>query len=215
MRVTIFTLLIAVSSAACTGSARLEFPVLPDPPINWSQWSLTTLSNSNCPIIEGVYEQPPIIHRIGEKAGYLPDDKMDLYSGYIPFFRANRKEGVPSSLNLPQNGFEIRQPDATEFYFSYFNENKTLLVEYHFRSVEGDFNCYNGFMEFPTITNYGMIDGTSMNFQIRNVLVKDEDGALIIQSSRGPYHGNPSSLSSAFSYEFFRYPTVPETKNKL
>ncbi len=214
MRAMLFSLLIAVSSAACTGSVRLEFPVLPDPPINWSQWSLLTLSNSNCPIIEGVYKQPPIIHRTAEKAGFLPSDKMDLYSGYIPFFLADRKEKLPGSLSLPNKGFEIRQSDATEFYFSYFNENNTLVVEHHFRSDEGDFNCYNGFMEFPTITNYGMIEGMSVNFQIRNILMKDENGALIIQSTRGPYHGNPSSLSSVFSYEYFRYSLARETKNK-
>ena len=215
MKVTLFALVIVVSSAACTSSARLEFPVLPDPPANWSQWSLSTLSNSDCPIVGGTYRQPPLIYRSGEKAEFLPNDNMDLQSGYIPFFRADRKEKALSSQGFQQNDFEIRQPNSAEFHFSYVNENKTLIVEYHFRSDEGDFNCNNGFMEFPLITNYLMVEGTSVNFQIRNILMKDKDGALILQSTRGPYHGNPSSNSNVFSYEFFRYSLVPDSAGTL
>ena len=212
MRATLFALLIVVSSTACTSSTRLEFPILPNPPSSWVQWSLSTLSSSDCPIIGGIYKQPPVIHRSGEEAEVLPDDNMDLLSGYIPFFRADRKEKASSSQSFQQRNFEIRQPNPAEFHFSYANENKTLIVEYHFRSDEGDFKCNNGFMEFPIITNYLMVEGTSVNFQIRNVLMKDKDGALILQSTRGPYHGNPSSV---FSYEFFRYSLVPDIAGTL
>ena len=78
-------------------------------------------------------------------------------------------------------------------------------MDYHFKTVEGDFTCRKGHVEFPVVKNNMMIEGVSMNFQIRNALVQDKNGALVIHSTRGPFQGNESSSSRGFSYEFIRY----------
>ncbi len=65
-------------------------------------------------------------------------------------------------------------------------------------------------MIFPIISYYVMIEGRSLNFQVRNILLKDETGALVIQSTRGPFRGNPAKAEKKFMYEFFRYPQANE-----
>jgi len=205
MKSEITTLILMFSTAACSAPDRLEMPSFPDPPTNWKTFSLSSIPGSNCPNIEGEYSEPPLIYRSGKKAKYTPTDKFDLYSSYIPFHLGERRELEANDLDLARDHFVIRQPDVTQFYFVYLNELTRSLVEYHFRSTEGDFECKNGYIEFPNYTTYGMIEGRSVNFQIRNVVVMDETGALVIQSTRGPYRGELSNAKKEFSFEFLRY----------
>jgi len=193
------------SSVACSAPDKLELPILPDAPNEWIQFSRSTIPGSDCPAIEGVYLEPPSIQRSGNDNKYLPKDTSWLFIGYIPLHLAERKVLTASTHNISKNSFAIRQPDATHFYFSFLNHQATAISEYYFRSDEGDFDCHDGYIEFPRITRYGMIEGRSVNFQIRNILLKDKSGALVIQSTRGPYRGNPSKAEKEFSHEFFRY----------
>jgi len=205
MRSELAALALAFSSVACSVPERLAIPPPPDPPTGWNQFSMSTVSGTDCPILEGEYLEPPSIYRSGKEAKYIPKDNMDLYSGYIPFHLAERKDLAVNEIGLTSDHFLIRQPDVTQFYFLYLNEQTKNIVEYHFQSDEGDFKCNGGYIEFPNYTVYGMIEGTSVNFQIRNIIVKDNAGALIIQSTRGPFRGNPSKVTNEFMYEFFRY----------
>lgn len=206
MRTKVLAMVLAFTSVACSSLDELEIPLSPRPPSHWSDFSTSTISNSVCPLIEGIYSEPPLIYRLGVDTEFIPKDNTDLYSRYIPFHRAEREELVVDEMSLFNNSFAIRQPDATQFYFSYFNEPTNIMVEYHFQSDQGDFECRNGHIEFPKITSYGVIEGMSVNFQIKNILLRDEDGALVIQSTGGPYRGNPSRRETEFMYEFFRYP---------
>ena len=149
--------------------------------------------------------EPPLVHRVEVDPKSVPKDTSGLYSGYIPFYRADREEFSANEKEGSGNSFTIRQPDETQFYFSYFSEPTNLLVEYHFQLDEGDFACRNGQIEFPKITSYGVIEGMSVNFQIKNVLLKDEKGALVIQSTGGPYRGTTSQESKKFMFEFIKY----------
>lgn len=194
------------SGFACSTPSRLELPPPPGPPGGWIQFSTTTISGSNCPMIEGEYLEPPTIHRSGHDSKYLPKDTAWLFFGYIPLHHADRKELAASELNIRRNSFVIRQPDASHFFLSFLNAGATAISEYHFRSDEGDFECSGGYIEFSEISRYGMIEGRSVNFQIRNILLKDKTDALIIQSTRGPFRGYSSKTAKDFMYEFFRYP---------
>ena len=195
-----------VLAFGCSAPDKLEIPPIPGPPDDWNQFSISLITGSDCPSIEGTYSEPPIIYRSGKKKKHLPTDNLGLYSGYVPFHRADRKVLAASALNISRDSFVIRQPDPSQFYFSMLNHEATAISEYHFRADEGDFECLAGHIKFPNYTSYGMIEGRSFNFQIRNVLLKDETGALVIQSSRGPYRGKPSKAKNDFMFEFFRYP---------
>jgi len=191
--------------ASCSLPDELEIPPLPGPPDDWHGFSTSTIPGSDCPMIEGEYFEPPSIQRSKNNRKYIPKDNLWLFSGYIPLHLADRQVLAKSKLNIRKNSFVIRQPDASHFYFSFLNHQATSVSEYYFKSDEGDFDCHDGYIEFPKITRYGMIEGRSVNFQIRNILLKDKSGALVIQSTRGPYRGNPSKVEKEFSHEFFRY----------
>ena len=210
MRDFVIGAVIAISTAACAAPEIIEFPSLPGPPGDWYQFNTTTIPASDCPMIEGEYLEPPSVQRSGRIAKLLPKDNYWLFFGYIPLHNADREELNPGELNIVKNSFVIRQPDASQFYFSFLNHEATAISEYHFRSSEGDFECHDGYIEFPSYSTYGMIEGRSVNFQIRNVLLKDKEGALVIQSTRGPYRGNPGKAEKKFMFEFFRYPLEAE-----
>jgi hypothetical protein len=194
------------SGAACSAPNRLELPPPPGPPGDWNQFSKSTMPGSGCPKIEGLYLEPPSIQRSGHDAKFLPEDTTWLFIGYVPLHLADRKELAASELNIRKSSFAIRQPHASHFYLSFLNDGATAISEYYFRSDEGDFECRDGYIEFPRISRYGMIEGRSVNFQIRNILLKDMKGALIIQSTRGPNRGSSSTMDKDVMYEFFRYP---------
>ena len=208
------TLILVFSSAACSAPERLEMPSLPDAPLDWKTFDFSLFPGSNCPNISGKFSEPPLIYRSGKKSRFTPRDNFDLYSSYIPFHLGDRKELKVNNMDLASDHFVIEQPDAAQLYFVYINGLTGLPVEYHFRSKEGDFECKDGYIEFPNFAKYGMIEGRSVNFQIRNILVKDEQGALIIQSTRGPFRGNATKSSYEFTFEFFLYPVVGEARVK-
>lgn len=206
MKKVIAALLIVFSGVACSAKERLEMPPIPDPPADWKPFSWSTIPGTICPKLTGEYSEPPLINRSGKETSLTPKDSFDIYSSYIPFHLGERRELESVDIRLANDHFAIRQPDDTQFYFMYLNEQTGLPVEYHFRSTEGDYTCKGGYIEFPIYATYGMIEGTTVNFQIRNIMVKDEKGALVIQSTRGPVHGSTTNSINEFTLEFFQYP---------
>jgi len=210
MRNVVFSIGLVISCATCAVPEIVEIPPIPGPPVDWPQFSASTIQGSECPKIDGVYLEPPLIHRLGHDKKYLPIDDLDLYSGYIPFHLADRNDLAENEIGLLNNHFVIRQSNESQFFFLYLNKQTETLVEYRFQSEEGDFQCQDGQMIFPIISYYVMIEGSNLNFQVRNILLKDETGALVIQSTRGPFRGNPAKAERKFMYEFFRYPQANE-----
>ena len=198
--------------SACSTTSVLEFPPVFDLPKIKKVDRSKTLPGSKCVDIGGIYLKKPIIVVEGAiQNGKASDETGSIYR-HIPFHLAEKleaKEGNASGLDAL---FLIRQPDADNFYFSLMTK-KLGLVEYHFRSGDGDYKCKDGYIEFPSTIYDGMIEAKSVNFQIRNVILRDESGALIIQQTSGPYRGNPSNADKKFKYEYLRYPqyTGPDT----
>jgi len=205
MRIKALTIVLVFTSVACSSLSELDIPPSPPPPSHWSDFSESTIPDSECPMIEGIYLEPPLVKRLGVDTELTPKDSFGLYSSYIPFYRADREEFSANEKGLSGKSFAIRQPDASQFYFSYLIERTNLLVEYHFQQDEGDFACKNGQIEFPKTTSYGVLEGGSVNFQIKNILLKDKEGDLVIQSTGGPYRGKTSQENSQFMFEFFKY----------
>jgi len=205
MRIKAITMIFVFINVACSPLSELEIPSSPSPPNHWSDFSTSTMPGSGCPLIEGTYLEPPLVHRVGVDPEFVPKDTDDLYSSYIPFYRADREEFSVNESGVSGNSFTIRQPDETQFYFSYISEPTNRLVEYHFQLSEGDFVCRNGQIDFPKTSSYGVIEGMSVNFQIKNILLKDKEGALVIQSTGGPYRGKASRESKEFMFEFIKY----------
>ena len=190
---------------ACSTGARLEIPPVPGPPVNWSQFSNSTLQGSGCPKLSGVYIEPPEIYPAAENVKTKLEHNTGSFYGHFPFHLADRKELAGSEFRLTSSQFIIRQTDADNFYFLFKTKNASI-VEYHFRTEEDDFKCKDGFIEFPTLTSDGMIEGMSVNSQIRIVVLRENTGALVIQKTIGPYRGDPSTAGDQFTHEYLRYP---------
>ena len=190
---------------ACSTGTRLEIPPVPGPPVSWGQFSTSTLPDSNCPKLSGVYIEPPEIYPAADNVKTKLEQNTGSFYGHFPFHLADRKELAGSEFNLTSNQFIIRQPDAGNFYFSFKTESNSI-VEYHFQIEEDDFECKGRFIEFPILTNDGMIEGMSVNSQIRIVLLSENTGALVIQKTIGPYRGVPSTTGDQFTNEYLRYP---------
>jgi len=204
----IFVLIVLCTTASCSARDILELPPIPNPPPDWEKISITTLQASDCPELEGIYSEPPLVYRSGKSKRFVPSGHMGLYSSYIPFKLGNRSVLPTDAADFMVNTFEIKQPDPTQFFLVYENIPADNVVQLHFRQSEGDFECTDGMIRFPDYQVSGIIEGASLNFQIRNVLVKDVSGALVILSTRGPYHRYSSDSKNEFSYEFIRYPVV-------
>ena len=194
---------------SCATPGALELPPVPGAPADWYDFSTATLPGSECPNISGEYLEPPLIERTGDVSGFFPKGTKWLFFGYIPLHRADRKVLPVDAFSGRNNSFIIRQPNAGSFDFLFLNYDATAASRYRFRSDEGNFSCHDGQIEFPVITRYGMIEGMSFNFQIRNVLMKDASGALVIQSTRGPSRGHRPRPDKIL-YEFMRYPLSPD-----
>ena len=135
----------------------------------------------------------------------VPEVETGSYYGHVPFHIAKKERFKESKADLLKTMFSIRQPDMDNFYFSFLTE-KFDIVEYHFRADEGDFKCKSGYIEFPVTSSYGMIEAKLANYQIRNVLLRDDSGALVVQETIGPYRGNTSTETKGFKYKILRYP---------
>lgn len=195
-------------TASCSARDILEMPLIPNPPQDWEPFSTATLPESECPELEGVYSEPPFVERSGNAKRFGPSDNLDMYSSYIPFHLGDRSLPQTWAADLLAHQFEINQPDSAQFFLVYKNRATDEVVQLHFLQSDGDFECKDGMIRFPKYQVSGMLEGSSLNFQIRNILVKDVSGALVIQSTRGPYRGNSSELNRDFSHEFIRYPSV-------
>lgn len=196
---------LAVGCTACAAQKPLGLPPLPEAPKTWLEFE-APLSGSECLDFKGAYLEPPLVHRIGIDEKYLAKDNEWIFFGYIPLHRGDRTVHAPGTYAVPRHGFVIRQTTAAEFDLLFYNHEGTSISDYLFRSEEGDFECSDGYIEFPTQVTYGMSEAGLLNFQVRNVLLLDETGALVIQSTRGPYRGTPSQMQREVSYEFIRYP---------
>jgi len=201
-------LIVMCTTASCSARDILELPPIPNSPPDWEHFSTATIQASDCPELEGVYSEPPLVYRSGKTKRFVPSDDMALYSSYIPMHLGDQSVLHAGAVDFMVNTFEIKQPDPTQFFLVYKNISTDDVVQLHFRQSEGDFECTDGMVRFPDYQVSGMIEGASLDFQIRNVLVKDVAGALVIQSTRGPYRKYASDSKSEFSYEFIRYPGV-------
>lgn len=208
MKYKISIFIVLCMTASCSARDKLEMPLIPNPPPDWEPFSTATLQASECPELEGVYAEPPLIHRSGKTKRFVPSDNLDMYSSYIPFHLGDRSVLRTGAVDYTDNHFKITQPDPAQFFIVYKNRPTDEVVQLHFRQSDGDFECANGMIRFPEYQVTGMVEGSSLNFQIRNIIAKDNSGALVIQSTRGPYRGVSGELNNEFSYEFIRYPSV-------
>lgn len=191
--------------AACSSTAILEMPPVPESLGGWGQLSNLKFPDSGCPTISGQYSEPPVIYQSDRDVSAHLRDGTGSYYGYFPFHLANRTELAVGEISIPGNRFFIKQPDADNFFLS-FATQKSSIVEYHFQATEGDFECKSGYIQFPIIGHSGMIEGKAVNSQVRNVVFREDDGSLIVQKTIGPYRGNSSNDDKKFRHEFLRYP---------
>ena len=197
--------------AACSAPSVLEIPQPPDAPGHWSQYSTVRFENSSCPSLAGEYLEPPVVFhsKLGDQKDSLSEINKGSYYGHIPLHLADSRELKKDEVQIDSNTLHIRQPDADNLYFVYVT-HKSSIVEDHLNADEGDFKCKSGYLEFPRFRSYGMIEGMSVNSQIRNVILRDNEGGLIIQQTVGPYRGDPSASVDKFSYKFLRFSAVEE-----
>jgi len=164
-----------------------------------------SLPDSQCAEIEGTYLRAPIVDMEGDLSDNAPNDLTGLLYAHIPFRLADKTVAKAAKAESLKSLFSIRQPDADNFFVS-LSTQKFGVVEYHFRTDEEDFSCEDGFIVFPLVKHYGTVEGMSVNYQIRNVIFRDDSGSLVVQETRGPYRGSLSTSAKKFKYKSFRYP---------
>ena len=203
-------LFVSIALVACTTPDIIEIQESPTPPTHWNPISTTKLDNSDCPIIEGVYSESDYSFSSSKTNGYSKTPSGS-YFRFFPFHIAEESELTVDQFQLSDHEFAIRQPDASRLVFFYKSEKRAAIIESEFQSFEGDFECKHDYLEFPINEHYGMIEGRSLNVQVRNRITMDVSGALIVQSTFGPYRGNPSRAAGKFTHEYYRFQPVGQT----
>ncbi len=207
MKTKVIVLFFACFNFACTTQEILDFPDPTPLPTHWGQKSTSRIAGTNCPFISGEYSEPPEIYEIDKTGQKSIKADWGSYYGHIPFHLADRVEHESNKFGLSEKRILMTQSDEASFTMAFLTHRKTL-VEYIFKSKEGDYQCNGGYIKFPDFSSYGMIEGMSVNFQIRNILLTDETGSLIIQTTRGPYRKYLRKTKNTFTDELFRYELV-------
>lgn len=205
MRKKLVSLACIFCCAACSATSVLQVPPVSSQPELGNMGQSMSFPGSQCADIEGTYLRVPIADLDVDLLTKAPNDETGLLYSHIPFRLADKTEVKAANAESLKSLFSIRQPNADNFFVS-FSTQKFGVVEYHFRADEEDFSCEDGFIIFPLVKAYGMIEGMSVNYQIRNVIFRDNAGAFVIQETKGPYRGSPSTSAKKFKFRSFRYP---------
>jgi hypothetical protein len=204
MRTKVIVLYLAFSCVACTTTEILDFPEATQLPVHWGEINVSRFSGSNCPSISGKYSEPPDIYQV-DKNGHREFQGIEgSYYGFIPFHIAKEVKHESNKLGLSANQFLLQQVDSSNFTMAYLTP-RSNLVEYLFNADNDDFKCNEGYIEFPVFISYGMLEGQSVNAQVRSILFKDENGALIVRRTIGPYRKYLVNTKNTFTDEFLRF----------
>jgi len=195
---------IALSCFACTTKEILVLPDASQLPIGWGEMNDLRFPESDCPLISGKYLEPPDVFQMEKKNEREFLGNEGSYYGHIPFHIADEIEDKSVVLGLSANEMSINQIDATQFTVAYITVRQSS-VAHLFDSHEGDFVCNDGYIEFPIYIHYGMIEGMSVNAQVRNVLFRDSKGSLIVKTTIGPYRKHIINSKNFFKEEVYRY----------
>ncbi len=207
MRMFVVFMCVVFSCFACTTKEILILPEASQLPANWGRLSESRLSGSDYPLISGKYLEPPDVIQVNKsgKREFLGIEGS--YYGHIPLHIADEIEHKSNVLGLDINELRIRQIDANQFTVAYITARHNL-VEHLFNAYEGDFECKEGYIEFPVLSGYEMVEGRTANYQIRNVMFNDLNGALIVQTTIGPYRKYIINSKNIFKEEFYRYKLI-------
>lgn len=191
--------------SGCAVPPEIQMPIEPPLPRELGQIRAPELEGYQCPKVDGVYRNDPTVYEISNKGGkFIEGDPNDFF-GLMSFHLATRKEELVHPESSRGGVFRLYTGDKDNFRFEFLAKEVGKHFSYEFSRNEGDFDCQDGSLSFPTITYYGGGEFTNMNVQSRVKIQMLESGSLLVIKSYGPYRSRNKILSDSFTYQYFRY----------
>jgi hypothetical protein len=173
--------------AGCNAHGVVVMSSLPELPSDWGEYFPGQYENSKCPIVSGVFHAVPEVVTLTHK-GYSKQSG-DLFSiyGLIPFELANSTLKSISMTPESERTISIVQGPDGRLVVAHVWANGKKLETSTFNQTEFDFDCADGFIEFPRKSYYGQLEGVDVNNQTSVRLRKATDGSLIAIKSSGRF----------------------------
>lgn len=190
----------------CAATPIVKIPEPPALPAKWGNLALGMIEGSDCPDVQGAFWNLPTIVTVDKQGEFhSTGEELDFYSLFPVYLAVDRQLTPSQSGDEPLDSLTLRQPSPNELILTVEAHDRPETVAYHFIREEGDFECLNGFIQFPVSSTYGMGEGTLLNGQEREKIALVEQGNLVVIKSWGPYRSRKSDLSSKFTHEFYLY----------
>jgi len=190
---------------SCAAPQVVDFPDAPNLPTTWGNYSSKVIPDSMCPDIGGQYLGVPDLYTLDKNgASYSKGEDYAFYS-LFPFHLATENVVESPFISHSQRFLILEHQNSNQFDLTNIWPNGLFIEVNSFLATEGDFACSDGFIEFPVFSNYGQIEGITLNGQSRRRLRKAKDGSLIVINTFGPYKSRSSINSKEFVHEYFRF----------
>jgi hypothetical protein len=197
--------------AGCSIPQTIEFPVEPSLPVAWGEYSTVTIHGGSCPDISGAYAEVPEVKSIkGYDIENITGNRYSIY-GLFPFEIAENSPVVRIDTKKMQSEFRFSQSTPGEITMTHLWANGEKIESSIFKASEQDFNCVDGFIQFPINSVYGQLEGVKINGQNRTRVRLAQDQSLIVVKSYGEYRSNSEASKSNFEHEFYRFKSVVNT----
>lgn len=198
--IAIFYLLIS-----CTSIKVVDFPQPPSMPGAWGSFELEYFKESQCPNLEGTYNDHPEIFRSNLGSPVVTHGESAHISRLFPFHLV---ESVFLPMGQePKNSESIVIDQITDSSIElrqWTLDGESIEVS-KFEMESDHFHCKKGVLKFPKYQHFGMIEGITLNVQVQVQVRKADDGSLIMIWSRGPYRGAADTAQSKFIFHFYRF----------
>lgn len=188
--------------SACAVPPIISMPEPANLPVEWGGYSQEFWEGTSCPKVSGEYHKVPSIYEVGEDNGRFLDGSDISFYSLFAFELADRSSRPGELPRDKPEFFLIQQMSADRFLLEHFAPVMGEIVRHNFESAEGDFECVNGFIQFPVSGHYGSIEGMSVNGQYVKKFRISESGDLVSILSSGPYRSRRSADRLDFVHEF-------------
>lgn len=197
--------------AGCSVPQIVEFPVEPNLPVAWGEYSTVTIHGSSCPDISGSYVDVPEVKSIkGFSIEHVTGNRNSMY-GLFPFEIAENTIAERVDATKKHAILRFSQGTPGEITMTHTWANREKVETSVFKASEQDFDCVDGFIQFPINSVYGQLEGVKINGQNRTRARLAQDQSLIAIKSYGKYRSDSKASKSSFEYEFYRFKRIGAT----
>lgn len=188
---------------ACTVPPIIPMPQPPELPAAWGEYGQEFSEDTNCPKVSGKYLKVPSIYEVGVTNGrYLDGSDISFYSLFAFHVAMESSEPHEFLMEEPET-IALGQTGDGLLIVQYGARAIEKMMTYTFDMANGDFDCVDGFIQFPLSGHYGSIEGMSLNGQELKRLRANRAGDLVGVRSFGPYRSMRAIDDLNFVHEFY------------